>query len=103
MDNITFEALLSAVGAGIAATIVTLTVDLFKTAFQKFGGQDWDGMMLAFIFSAVLYVLAGVATGTDTLNEGLAVFLSWLTCAAAAVGVHKAIVNPIVEAAGGNT
>lgn len=99
MDGVTFAALLTAAGAGIAATIVTLTVDLIKTAFTRFGGQDWDGMVMAFGISAVLYVLAAVAT--NAINGGLdallGVFLAWLTCATAAVGIHKAVVKPIAE------
>lgn len=99
MPEITFASLLTAAGAGIAAGLVTGLVSLVKTALANTPIGKWDGMVMAFILSAALYVLAGIATGVSSLDAGLAVFLAWLTCATAAVGVHKAVVNPIVDAA----
>jgi predicted membrane protein len=94
--EVTFADLLTAAGAGIAATIVTLAVDVIKAGLAKTPIGSWDGVMMAFVLSAVLYVLAGIATSVSTLDAGLAVFIAWLTCASAAVGVHKVVVNPIV-------
>ena len=98
MDEVTFAALLTAAGAGIAAGIVTGTVSLVKTALANTVVGTWDGAIMAFALSAVLYVLAAVATGVNTLDAGLGVFLAWLTCATAAVGLHKVAVKPVVKA-----
>lgn len=97
-DGITFAVLLTAAGAGIAAGIVTGTVSLIKTALANTPVGKWDGMVMAFVISAALYVLAALATNVSTLDAGLGVFLAFLTCATAAVGIHKAVVNPIVDA-----
>ena len=97
MDDITFAVLLTAAGAGIAAGLVTSFVSLLKTVFAKFTTWDPNGMILAFIFSAILYVLAAISTKVDSLDKGLVVFIAWLTCATAAIGIHKVIVNPIVD------
>jgi hypothetical protein len=96
---VTFAVLLTAAGAGIAAGIVTGVVSLIKTAFANTVIGTWDGMIMAFVISAALYVLAGVATGVSTLDAGLGVFLAWLTCSTAAVGIHKVVVKPIIAAA----
>lgn len=98
MPEITFASLLTAAGAGIAAGFVTGTVSVIKTALADTAiGPRLDGMLMAFGLSAVLYILAGIATSVSTLDAGLAVFLAWLTCATAAVGVHKAVVKPVIE------
>jgi hypothetical protein len=94
MTDITFAALLTAAGAGIAAGIVTSAVSLIQNGIPF--TARWNGATLAFIGSGVLYVLAAVATSVATLDAALGVFLAWLTCATAAVGIHKVIVNPIV-------
>jgi hypothetical protein len=62
-DGITFAALLTAAGAGIAAGLVTTTVSLIKTAFAKTPVGNWDGMMMAFTLSAFLYVHARRGAG----------------------------------------
>lgn len=99
MPEITFASLLTAAGAGIAAGLVTGLVSLIKTALSNTPiGPRLDGMLMAFGLSAVLYLLAGIATSVSTLDAGLGVFLAWLTCATAAVGVHKAVVKPVIEA-----
>jgi mevalonate kinase len=87
VEDITFAALLTAAGAGIAAAITTSVVELLKRVFDP----PVSGALLAFAASAALYVLAGIATGADTLDEALVVFLAWLTCATAAVGIHSTI------------
>lgn len=97
MPEITFAALLTAAGAGVGATIVTGFISLIKTAFGKI--ENWNGAAMAFILTAILYLLAGIATGVGSLDAALNVFVAWLTCATSAVGIHKVIVNPIVAAA----
>ena len=97
--ELTFAALLTAAGAGIAATIVTGFISLIKTAITPIAG--WNGAAMAFVLTAVLYVLAAISTSVGTLDAGLNVFIAWLTCATAAVGVHKVLVRPVVDAAKG--
>lgn len=106
MPELTFAALLTAAGAGIAATIVTTFISVIKTAISVI--SEWNGALMAFVLTAVLYVLAGVATGVASLDAGLNVFIAWLTCAVAAVGVHKVLIKPAINAvearqASGNT
>lgn len=100
MPDITFAALLTAAGAGIAAGIVTGVVSLIQVGIPQ--TASWHGATMAFVLSAVLYVLAGIATSVGTLDAGLGVFLAWLTCATAAVGIHKTVVNPIVNKVNGS-
>ena len=47
----------------------------------------------------VLYVLAGLSTGAGDLEAWFAVFVAWLTCATAAVGVYSTV-NHVNEARG---
>lgn len=96
MEAITFAALLTAAGAGIGAGIVTGLVSLIRTAIPI--ARDWNGALLAFVFSAALYVLAGVSTGVSTLDAGLGVVIAWLTCATAAVGIYEVATKPVVAA-----
>lgn len=85
--TVTFASLLTATGAGVAAVIITTLVQLVKTVVPAIDARV-SGASLAFLFSAVLYLLAGIATGVGTLDAGLTVFVSWLTCAVAAVGAY---------------
>lgn len=86
VDGITFASLLDAAGAAIAAAIVTSIVELLKRTFTDLPGT---GAAWAFGLSAVLYVVAGIATDVRSLDAGLTVFLAWLACATAAVGIHS--------------
>ena len=98
MTDLSFASLLTAAGAGIAAGLVTTLVELLKTARGN-ERLPVSGAALAFALSALLYLLAGVATGVDSLDDGLVVFVAWLTCATSAVGVHSTITH--VSARGG--
>ena len=86
--SITFAVLLTAAGTGIAAGIITgfvaLIARVLPTLYAKISGA-----LLAFIVSAILYVLAAVAVGVDNLDQVLVVFIAWLTCATAAIGVDQ--------------
>jgi hypothetical protein len=88
-EDISFAALLTAAGAGIAGAIVTTATELLKSVV----GEPLSGRahQVAFLLSGVLYAIAGVAVGVDTLDEALVVFLAWLTCATAAVGVYATL------------
>lgn len=89
MPEVTFASFLSAAGAGIAAGIITGLVQLLKGVFP--GPLEGRGAQAAFILSAILYTLTGIATGVSTLDAGLIVVIAWLTCATAAVGVYVTI------------
>jgi hypothetical protein len=95
-DNITFAILLTAAGTGIAAGIITAFVALLERVFVNLG-QYVTGAGLAFISSAVLYGFAAFAVGVDSFDEGLVVFVSWLTCATAAVGVHQVATGALTK------
>ena len=92
MSELSFASLLTAAGAGVAAGLVTTLVEVLKTAWGR-EGLPASGAALAFGLGAVLYLLAGIATGVDSLDAGLVVFVAWLTCATSAVGVHSTITN----------
>lgn len=86
MDTpITFADLITPAGAIVAAGIITSAAELLKRTFGV------GGHVLAFALTAGLYVLAGIAVGVDTLDEGLTVFLAFLGCATAAVGIHSTV------------
>jgi predicted membrane protein len=93
MENVTFAVLLTAAGAGIAAGIVTALVSLIKTAIPM--ASAWNGALMAFAASLVLYIIAGFATNVATLDAALGVFLAWLTCGTAAVGIYEVGTKPI--------
>lgn len=91
MDGVTLASLLTAAGALIAATIVTVFIDVLKRPFPNV-----DGMIATFIASALLYTLVFLNTPQPwTLEGAFAAFLAWLACAAAALGVHKAVLSPL--------
>ena len=89
-DTITFAILLTAAGTGVAAGLVTAVVQLLKTVSPTLDAR-FSGALMAFVLSAVLYVLAGIAVGVDSLDEGLVTFVAWLTCATAAVGIYSTV------------
>jgi hypothetical protein len=93
--DITFADLLTAAGTGVAAAIITALISVLRTSIPAVA--NIHGALLAFVLSAILYVLAAIATSAFTLDTGLAVFLAWLTCATAAVGVHETITKPTVS------
>lgn len=90
MNDITFAVLLTAAGAGVAAAIITTLVELLKAVFPVLAAR-MSGAALAFFLSFILFFLASIATDVRTLDQGLVVFLAWLTCATAAVGVHSTL------------
>ena len=88
--NVTFASLLTPQGIITAGVIVTTLVQLLKGVFPTIDARV-SGALLAFIASAVLYLLAGVATGVSTLDAGFVVFAAWLTCATSAVGIKASV------------
>lgn len=95
--DITFATFMTAVGCGTAAVLITALISLIKTTLPDRFSVHLDGAVLAFVLSAILYVLVGIDAGVSTLNAGLAVFVAWLTCATAAVGAHKVIIKPAID------
>lgn len=92
---ITLASLLTAAGALIAATIVTLLVDVLKVPFPNL-----NGLIATFVASLILYVIVFFDSGILTLGELFLVFLSWLACAAAAFGLHKSVLAGVSESIG---
>jgi hypothetical protein len=88
LDGVTFAHLLTAAGAGIAATLVMLTTAVILNVIPPVA-SFLNGAQLAFLLSLVLYVLAAIAVGVSTLDAGLVVFIGWLTCATSAIGQHQ--------------
>jgi hypothetical protein len=91
-DTLTFAVLVTAAGAGIAGVIITTLVQLIKTVLPAIDARV-SGALLAFVLSAILYLVAGIATGVSTFDAGLNVFVSWLTCAVASVGAYATITH----------
>ena len=98
--NITFASLLEPAGVIVAAGIITTLVQLIKAVFPALDARV-SGALMAFLASAVLYVLAGLATNVVTLDAGLLVFLAWLSCATSSVGIKSTIDH--VQSQGGST
>jgi hypothetical protein len=94
--DITFDTLLTAAGAGIAGGIITALVELIKGVLRT-TGREINGAVLAFVLSAILYIIALFATDSLDFDPGLQVFLAWLTCAVASVGIYTSIrqVKPV--------
>ena len=98
--SITFASLLEPTGIIVAAGLVTTLVQLIKSVFPMVDARV-SGALMAFVGSALLYVLAAVSTGISTLDAGLVVFAAWLACAASAVGI-KATVDHAQDVAAGS-
>lgn len=90
--NITFASLLTPEGIVIAGGLVTSLVELIKRVLPTID-EKVSGALLAFVLSAVLYILAAVATSVGDLDAGLVVFTAWLACALAAVGVNATVTH----------
>lgn len=90
--DLTFADLLTAEGALIAGGIVTTLVELIKRVVPTIDARV-SGALMAFVLSAVLYVLAALATNVADLNAGLLVFLAWLSCATSAIGISSAVTH----------
>lgn len=90
--DLTLAGMLTVPGVAAGAVFVTTLVALLKNVFSPYwSALDQNGALLAFILSAILYLLAGIATGAGTLEAAFAVFVAWVTCACAAIGVNGTI------------
>jgi predicted membrane protein len=88
--NITFASLLEPAGVVVAAGLITGFVQLIKTTFTVLDARV-SGALMAFVLSAILYVLAAFATSVSTLDAGLVVFMAWLGCATSSVGIKSTV------------
>ena len=86
MGTVTFASLLEPAGLVIAAGIVSGLIEVVKNALPWLG-ERVSGALMAFVITAILYVLAGAATGVATLDAGLGIFMAWLACLTAAMGL----------------
>lgn len=98
---VSFADFLTPGGVTIAAGIVTGFVEVVKATIPKID-EAVSGALLAFGLTAGLYVLTAVATGVPTLDAGLNVFLAWLACATAAIGIKSAVSHVVTVAKGGD-
>lgn len=83
---ITFASFLTPPGVVAAAAIITGLIQLLKSVLPALDARV-SGALMAFIFSAILYVLTALATTVATPDAGLAVFMAWLSCATSSVGI----------------
>ena len=88
MPGITFASLLTPEGAVAFAAVVTGFIAVVKYTFPVIDARV-SGALMAFVLTAIAYVLCAVSVGTTTLDAGLLVFVAWLGCATSAVGIHS--------------
>ena len=86
----TFAQLLEPQGIAAFAATATTLVALIKYVFPVIDARV-SGALMAFAITAIGYALCAVSVGTTTLDAGLLVFVCWLTCATAAVGVNSTV------------
>jgi hypothetical protein len=86
--DLTFQSFLTPEGVVAAAAVITVLIQLLKGVFPAIDARV-SGALMAFVLSAVLYVLTALAVGVADANAGLAVFLAWLSCATSSVGIKS--------------
>ena len=86
----TFAQLLEPQGIAAFAAVATTLVALIKYVFPVIDARV-SGALMAFVITAIGYALCAIAVQVATLDHGLLVFVSWLTCATAAVGVNSTV------------
>jgi predicted anti-sigma-YlaC factor YlaD len=87
-EGLTVASLMTPGGAIIAAALITSLVELLKAAAPGLDARV-SGALIAFVASAVLYVLVAIALWPLTADGILNVFAAWLACAIAAVGIKS--------------
>ena len=88
MGTVTFASLLEPAGLVIAAGIVSGLIEVIKNALPWLG-ERVSGALMAFIVTVILYTIAGIATNPNTLDAGLGIFMAWLACLTAAMGLKS--------------
>src|SRR4051812_5103504 len=86
---ITFATFLTPTGVVIAAGLLTTLIQAIKTVFPAID-ERVSGALMAFVGSAVLYVITALAVGVPTADAGLLVFMAWLSCATSSIGIKAA-------------
>ena len=89
-EGLTPAALLTVAGIAAGAALTTTIVQLLKNVAGPIGSRI-SGALAAFVITAVLYVIAGLSTGAASVDSWFAVFVAWVTCATAAVGVYATV------------
>lgn len=87
---ITFANLLTPEGLVIAGALISALVQITKRYLANI-----DGATQALIASAILYILAGIAVGVNSLDTGLTVFMAWLACASAAIATYEVVISKV--------
>lgn len=86
----TFAQLLEPEGIAAFAALVTGFVALLKYVFPPLDAKV-SGALMAFVLTAIGYILCGASVGVATLDAGLLVFVAWVTCATASVGINSTV------------
>ena len=82
----TFQSLLDAPGALVAAGIVTGFVKVLKRVFAALANFE---TRLLFFFTFLLYLITAVVVKPADANGYLGVFLAWLASATSALGIDE--------------
>lgn len=86
--DLTFAHALTPAGIVAVAALITGFIALLKQAIPKLDAAV-SGALMAFVLTLFFYAGAAVFTGASTPDALLAVFVAWMTCATAAVGIHS--------------
>lgn len=84
----TFASFLTPEGIVVAGALITALIQLLKRTFPVVD-ERVPGAIMAFVLSAVLYLLTAVVVGVGSPDAYLTIIASWLACATAAVGVYS--------------
>lgn len=87
--DLTFASFITPPGVIAAAAIVTGLIQVIKTVLPAIDARV-SGALMAFVLTAVLYVLTAAAIGVASADAGLTIFLAWLSCATSAIGIKSA-------------
>lgn len=90
MDSPTFASFLTPEGIIAAGSLITAFIALLKSVFPAIDAKV-SGAVMAFVLSAILYLVTALVIGLPDADAYLTVLASWLACATAAVGVHSTI------------
>lgn len=90
MDSPTFASFLTPEGIIVAGSLITAFIALLKSVFPAIDAKV-SGAIMAFILSAILYLVTALVIGLPDADAYLTLIASWLACATAAVGVHSTV------------
>lgn len=84
--SFTFEDLTTAAGAASVAALAFIVVELLKAVIPNLFNRV-TGALIAFSFTGVIYAIGAMVLSPLDANGYLALFISWIFCAAGAVGI----------------